>query len=217
MPVKTVLFDLGNVLMSFSHEQMFQQIGELFDVSIARVLEVIQCHQIESKFDRGRLTEAELHTLFESEFQRPCQLEQLQTAVGAIFTPIQEMHALVDQLRSAGYRLVLLSNTCVTHIDWIRANSNILEKFDDHVLSYEVGARKPEAEIFSAALSRIDCRPEECLYTDDIEEYVIAARRWGLLAELFTAPDDFRAVLKRYGVTLGSQGSNDASGRCKSV
>ena len=44
----------------------------------------------------------------------------------------------------------------------------LLERFDALVLSYEVGAVKPEPAIFEAALKAIECRPAECFFADDI-------------------------------------------------
>jgi putative hydrolase of the HAD superfamily len=62
----------------------------------------------------------------------------------------------------------------------------VLEPFDELLLSYDVGAIKPEAGMYEAALKAIRCRPEECFYTDDIPTYVARGREFGLQAEIFT-------------------------------
>lgn len=198
MHLKTILFDLGNVLMDFSHERMCSQLGDLWKVSPTAMREALFESQLAWRFERGEINELELKASLEEHFQAECSLTEMQIAAGSIFTRKVEMEALVEELSACGVRLVLLSNTCSTHIDWIRGNSKLLESFDRLVLSYEVGACKPEQKIFEAALEAIECHPQECLYTDDIADYVHAARQFGLNAVVFTGIDSFRQDLGRY-------------------
>ncbi len=198
--MKTILFDLGNVLLKFSHERMCEQIAELFESSVEEVKAVLFDQRSMLRFDRGELSAREFQQQLESALGKKSDLPSLQRAAGEIFTPNPGMRELLDELKQRGLRLVLLSNTCVTHINWIRANFDHLELLDDLVLSYEVGAVKPQREIFEVALQKIQCNPHECLYTDDILEYVEAARTYGLNAEQFTTPENFRATLREYSI-----------------
>lgn len=202
MPLKTILFDLGNVLLDFSHERMFEQIATIFEVSTDIVQEALFGNSYIQKFDRGLVSEREVQAYLEAQFSRRCGRDRLRTAVGDIFTPNTEMIDLVQLLKHLNFRLVLLSNTCVTHIEWIRTHYPLLDLFDDLVLSYEVGACKPEAAIFAAALQTIRCAPGECFYTDDILDYVEMARHHGLQAEQFSGAQAFRQQLGIRGVTL---------------
>ena len=99
-------------------------------------------------------------------------------------------------------RLVLLSNTCQTHFDWVWEHYDILQRFDAHVTSCGVGAVKPEPAIFQAALNQIACQPGECFYTDDISNYVDAGRQHGLSAEVFTDVPSLMRHLQDRGVLV---------------
>lgn len=202
MPLKTILFDLGNVLLNFSHERMCQQVADLFSVSPDLVKERIFTNGTYLVFDRGRLTENDLHKQLQMDFKVDCEIDALRRAVGDIFKPNKQMHEFLPALKEQGLRLVLLSNTCVTHIDWVKSNLPTLKYLDDLVLSYEVGACKPEPEIYQAALQKINCQPNECFYTDDIEDYVQAGRTHGLNAEVFESAEKFRQDLAAFGVHL---------------
>lgn len=197
-----MLFDLGNVLLDFSHEKMCQQVAELFSVSQTEVKEALFESGLSLKFETGKLSEQEVLQHLEAIFQQSCKLAQLREAAGDIFTPKVEMESIVHSLRSQGIRLVLMSNTCKTHIEWIRQTFNILDEFDHLVLSYKVGACKPEEAIYQAALKHINCVPEECFYTDDIEEYVIEARKLGINAEVFTDSTKLISDLRKHGITV---------------
>lgn len=200
--MKTMLFDLGNVLLRFSHERMCCQLAELFETTPAAMQEQVLQQQRYARFDLGEISEDEFQQQLEAEFSLTVSRSALQQATGDIFEPIPGMQEFVSQIRSQGLRLVLLSNTCSTHIDWIRQQYALLDHFHDLVLSYEVRLAKPDPAIYELVLERIDCAPADCFYTDDIPDYVTAARAFGIQAEVFTGPTAFREHLHQRGITL---------------
>jgi len=100
----------------------------------------------------------------------------------------------------------LLSNTNAAHIAYVKKQYDLLDKFDDLVLSYEVGAMKPDPPIFEAALGKIECDPSECFYTDDIVENVERARGFGIQAEVFIDARTFLSHLQRRNLFLKEPG-----------
>jgi len=200
--LRTVLFDLGNVIVHFSHALMCEQIG----VVLARTGPEARSFLIDSglmwDFERGRLTEGDLLTAVETHLGRSVDALALSTACSDIFRLNEPIVPVIDSLKRQGFRLVILSNTSHWHVDWIRRHWDVLDRFDQLVLSYEVGAIKPESMMYEAALKAIHCRPEECFYTDDIPAYVSRAREFGLDAEVFTEVDPLIAQLAARGVSI---------------
>jgi putative hydrolase of the HAD superfamily len=82
----------------------------------------------------------------------------------------------------------------------IRARYPILRHFDAYVLSYEVGAMKPEPRIYAAAIEAAQCAPQECFFTDDIPEYVEGARQAGIDAVVFEGAEALERELRARGV-----------------
>jgi putative hydrolase of the HAD superfamily len=60
--------------------------------------------------------------------------------------------------------------------------------FDAIVISGEVGMRKPEPSIFRHALGLLALEAAECVFIDDIEANVAAARSLGLVGIHHTEP-----------------------------
>ena len=200
--IRTFLFDMGNVLVHFSHERMCAQMGALCEKSAEEIRDVLFESDLQADFERGRFSEQELHRRFEESVGTAVGFEALKRAGSDIFQLNSPMPALLDSLKTQGYRLVLLSNTSITHFEWVWDQFEVLQKFDDHVASYRVGAIKPEAAIFEAALETIECDPAECFYTDDITHYVETARSHGLQAEVFTDVETLREHFGQLGVAL---------------
>lgn len=200
--LRTLLFDLGNVLLYFSHDQMFHQVGELFGWSGEKTRDLFIDQNLITEFECGRLTRTEFHRRLESLTGSQMDSRRLMRAVSNIFRPNESLIARLDQLKSAGLRLVLLSNTNIAHISFIQKQFDVLSKFDEMVLSYEVGAMKPDPPIYAAALKAIQCDPNACFYTDDIVENVERARGFGLQAEVFIDTQTFLAHLEQRHVRV---------------
>ena len=200
--IQTCLLDMGNVLVRFSHERMCAQIGQLCNKTAAEIRALLFDTGLQIDFECGRYSEHEFHAKMESLVGVPLELDALRRAGSDIFELNDGIPRLLEELQAANQRLVLLSNTSVSHINWVRDQFDVLDGFDALVLSYEVGAVKPDPAIFDAALEQIECPPEECFFTDDIAGNIEAARRFGLQAEVFTEVAKLRRDLSARGVQV---------------
>jgi putative hydrolase of the HAD superfamily len=200
--LRTLLLDLGNVLVPFSHERMCRQIADLAGLEPAAVHAAIFDSGLLPPLERGQIDPPEFQRRLEGHLGLRLETEALHRAASDIFATDLPMRPLLDQLRHQGYRLVVLSNTSVLHYDWVRSHCDIFAPFHALVLSFQVGAVKPEPRIFERALQEIHCDPDECFYTDDIPPYVEAGRRHGLQAEVFTDVANFRRHLRERGVVV---------------
>lgn len=200
--IRTLLFDMGNVLVHFSHERMCAQIGRLCDRTENQVRTALIESGLQWDFERGRLSESAFHRRLEQIFCCPLDFGALVHAGSNIFELNEPIVPVVRSLRSQRKRLVLLSNTSISHFQFVFRHYGVLELFDDYVLSYEVGALKPQREIYEAALQKIGCPPGECFYTDDVPDYVAAGRVHGLQAEVFTGVPALVEQLRRRRVNV---------------
>jgi putative hydrolase of the HAD superfamily len=201
-PVRTFLFDLGNVILHFSHERMWRQVADLCGRSVPDVQALMERDDLANEFERGRLSEADFYDRLRELTASRFGLAAFRAALADIFELNTPMPDLLERLRGEGYRLVLLSNTNETHLAWVRERFSVLDYFDELVVSFQVGVMKPEPGMYEAALNAIECRPEECFYTDDIMANIQAGREFGLQAELFTDAPSLIAQLEQRGVRL---------------
>jgi putative hydrolase of the HAD superfamily len=199
--IRAFIFDLGNVLLRFSHQRMYDQVAALSRRE-AEAVRTVFCSGLGDDYECGRLTAIQMHRELESQLQSVLDPVLLEQAVGDIFELNADMPPLLDELRRRGFPLLLLSNTNETHIRCVRSNFDILDRLDRCVLSYEVGAMKPDPRIYAAAISASGFAAEECFYTDDIPAYVEQGRAAGLQAEVFTGADNLRRTLALRGIQL---------------
>lgn len=201
-PVKAFLFDMGDVLIKFSHSRMFAQIGDVLERTTDDVKRLFVDTGLFVSYDRGDVDDDEAISRIEAFVGRSVNRRRLLHAMSDIFEPSPGMFELLTELKRRGYRMVILSNTCRPHIEFVSERFPIYKLLDDYVLSFEVRAVKPEPRIFEAALAKVGVPPENCFYTDDIAKYVEFGRGFGLQAEVFTGVENLTRQLAERGINV---------------
>jgi len=179
------LFDLGNVLMGFDHRIFCRRLAaECPPWHEDDIVRIVFQSELNRGFEIGRIGGERFYQEARSLLGFTLSLDRFREIWCDIFWENPGMAALLRSLRGRA-RLVLVSNTNPWHLEYTRSRYTILEPFDKLVLSYEVGAVKPEARFFEAALEAAGTSPDRCLYFDDLEENVEAAARLGVPSVLF--------------------------------
>jgi putative hydrolase of the HAD superfamily len=133
--------------------------------------------------ERGECTEADFERQLAEQLLLldggPVAADRLLERMFAATVLDQAMTDLIRSARQAGLRTGLLSNSWGVSYGYPR--HLFPELFDAVVISAEVGMRKPEERIFLLATELIGLEPAECVFIDDIEENVAAARAAGLI------------------------------------
>lgn len=198
--IRSILFDLGNVLVPFDIQRGYQQLSQASGLPQEEVAVRIRESGLYEVYESGQIETDSFLEEFTKVLGYRSSLEEFREVWNSIFFPhTATSEELVVDLKSR-YRLVLLSNTNDLHFNWLRERYPILNHFDAYTLSYQVGAMKPSERIYAAAVENAQCKPEECFFTDDIEKYVEAARSFGIDAEQFVGEEALRAHLRNRGM-----------------
>ncbi len=198
-PIAVITFDLGNVLVKVDHLEFCRRLATAAGTTPEEVYATVFASHLEPRFDTGRLSPQEFFQQIRSHYQLHVSFEEFAAWWNSIFSPMPEMAGVVDHL-AGRYPLFLLSNTNALHFHYIREQYPFLDRFTRFVLSYEVGSRKPEPEIYRHLIRQADTAPERLLFIDDKLPFVQAAREQGLQAWQFPAPQHLVRQLQEAGV-----------------
>jgi FMN phosphatase YigB (HAD superfamily) len=202
LAIRTILFDLGKVIVDFDFDIAYRRMGALSGLEKEEMRSRLRVNNLVPDFEMGRI-EAEP---FVAEVNRRLGISLdcagFAELWSAIFhrSPIIPESLLADLKRR--HRLMLLSNTNTLHFAMIRNNFPHIGHFDALVLSHEVGALKPSAAIYQAAIAQAGCAPSECLFFDDLADNVAGARAAGMNAEQFVGMAQLCADLARFGIDI---------------
>lgn len=102
----------------------------------------------------------------------------------------------LEELKAKGYRVYLLSNYSKDYFELHRKSKfTFVDLADGMVISGFEKINKPEPEIYKILLNRYSLIPEECIFMDDREVNVEAAKKLRINAFVFKSYEDARAKL----------------------
>ncbi|WNG14232.1 HAD family hydrolase [Cystobacter fuscus] len=193
-----VILDLGNVLAFHDNALLFRRLGERAGLS-AQDAERRLSGAGWTAANRGQLDAEGIRSDVCGALGVELPMDEFNALWNCHFTIHEEVLPRVEGLVGR-VKLVLLSNTNVLHVEWLRPRLPILERFNHLVLSCEVGLVKPEPAIYQEALRHAGCAPEEAAFFDDVPAYVEAANAVGIQGCVFTTAAAFDAQLRALGL-----------------
>jgi putative hydrolase of the HAD superfamily len=204
MPPAFVYFDLGNVIATFDRERAFRGMAEACGADASLVRAAVM-DGLQADLERGTIDWPAFH----GEFSRRTGTRSDPGALAAAAAEMFELNVgilpVIAALQRRRIPIGILSNTCDIHWRHLlgRGWGVLPGGFRPVVLSYEIGASKPEPAIFARAAERAGTPPEQIFFCDDLPEHVAAARAAGWDAELFTSAPLLADQLARRGMRLG--------------
>jgi putative hydrolase of the HAD superfamily len=178
--IKNIIFDLGNVLISFKPAEYFEKhkypdnikntiLSDVFGSNEWRMLdngEITTPQAIEAISKRSSLNDKEIAHIF-----------NLRTD---LMFPLDSNVRLLPELKKRGFRLYFLSNFPNDIFEEIRSGYYFFKYFDGGLISAEVKSSKPDAGIYKIIMEKYSLIANECLFIDDIEINVKTAESLGM-------------------------------------
>lgn len=181
---KNIVFDLGGVVFRRDPKKCTLDFIDFF--SFVRFPKMPRFWE---EYDRGTLTLDEVIDLLSRDkgVSREKAAEYVRLAINKQEAIIPTERLIAD-LKSAGYRLFVLSNMSREFIDFLRLQP-VYQHFEGDVVSCEELTVKPEREIYERLLSRFELEPSDTLFIDDREANIVAAKECGIEGFLFNHND----------------------------
>ena len=203
MPPAFIYFDVGNVLCYFSRQKQIRQVAEVAGVSEEKIKDLLIGSQaLHWRYETGAVNDEQFYDEFcHFTGSRPDPVK-LRRANSEIFTFNATLMPLVGHLEDAQIPLGILSNTSPSHWSVLTDGryGTLPGSFEKLVLSYEVGALKPDEKIYRRAIELAGLPPEKIFFTDDMQGHIDAARKLGIDAVQYTTTESLWDELRKRGV-----------------
>ncbi len=194
--IKNIIFDIGNVLVTFDWEDLAREIGFTDDDIQILVERVIGDRWDE--FDRGVMPEDEALKYIQE------VLPGLEDKFATLWYRIDEAIAVypyvdgwMKDLKEEGYNIYLLSNFPKSLFEKESEEKLTFLKFvDGKVISSFVKLIKPDREIYEYLLNQYNLKADECVFLDDRAKNIIAAEAIGIHGIQFKNYEDARVRLE---------------------
>ncbi len=208
MPIKNLIFDLGNVIIDLNIARSERLFEELMGVSFKEAEKGDL--QTFLDYETGKISEAIFINYFIKRALKPIQARDVIDAWNAMLAGIPRARLEMMRRLSEDYQTFILSNTNETHLRWV--GSYLKETYDlEHLgqfvhhtyYSHEMGLRKPDEEIYMTLLQNHQLDPSQTLFFDDNEHNIEGAKACDIKAVMVHPDEEVQAVVKksllRYG------------------
>jgi putative hydrolase of the HAD superfamily len=178
--IDTIIFDFGDIFINLDKEGTINGLKKL---GLSQWNEDL--NQLNFQFEKGQISEENFLMGIQKHVPN-ASIEEILVAWNAVLLdfPLRRLEFL--QNISKKYRLFLLSNTDAIHIatfereNGVSFYSDFYQCFEKVYFSFEMGMRKPDAEIFSYVLKCHNLDPNQTLFVDDKKENTDAALSLGI-------------------------------------
>ncbi len=199
--IRLIISDFGGVICTFDYRVFCERLASRTACTTDQVLSAAFGDHLQGDFETGRISGLEYHGAVMDRLRVDVPYDEFVPMYGDIFTEIPGTCDLLRRLASR-YRLYLLSDTNEIHFGYVRETVGILRVFREFILSFRVGALKPNPRIYQEALRRSELPATACVFVDDRPANVEGAARVGMHALLFQSPGQLAAELIRLGVSI---------------
>jgi 2-haloacid dehalogenase len=196
--IQAIIFDFGNVLIEWDPRHVYRRYFRDEEQAMERYLHEVGFMQWNAQQDKGRSFQEGVADL-SKQFPHYAGLIQAyhdhwKDSIGDALTGTVE---IMRRLKRRGYPLYGLSNWSAETFPYAQQKFDFFHLFDDIVISGEVGAIKPEPQIFEIMLEKIGRPANECLFIDDSRANIDQAHRMGFATVHFESPEQLERALKK--------------------
>jgi len=183
--IKNIILDLGGVVLDIDYNLTLKAF-EKHGLTLNDNSTFTGSNELFNQFDCGLINPDTFRQEFNHRFGVTLSPKEFDNAWNALLLNWDtERLSLIEQLKK-NYRVYLLSNTNVVHFNCYNqllveeTGKELKEYFHRAHLSFEMGIRKPQVEIFRRVLSENGLIPSETLFVDDTHEHITAAKMLGI-------------------------------------
>ena len=200
--IKSVISDLGRVLVDFDNWRFLHRMERHSPLSAEDMMSRFRDNiSVLRQFDMGKISPDGFYRRAVSLLEASVGKDSFFQYYNDVFSLNPYVLAVLKRLMGR-YRLILLSNTDKERYGFVTSKFPEILFFDSYILSYEVGAVKPDLKIYRKALEAARAEAEECVFIDDLEDNIKAAKNLGIQTVLLKADTDIAARLQDIGLLI---------------
>lgn len=193
-----IIFDLGNVLIEWNKEKILSKICKN-DLEYNLFNQFVFQSNLWIDLDNGKISLEFLENQLIDEMGHQYQ-DQIHELVWNWFNYVDlydEVYELIKQLKKKNFQIYVLSNTSsIFHILLDSVLSKVSSVLDGYVISCGVKMMKPQKEIYLSLVNKYQLDIKDCIFLDDLEENVEAARTLGIKAFQIKERKEISNILK---------------------
>ena len=203
MKIKTIIFDLGGVLVDWNPEYIYLKEFNGDRIKMRWFFDNICTSSWNEEQDGGKLMK-------EATKERVKLFPKYKRLIEMFYGRWEEMLKeeisgtvkILRDLKRNNYRLIALTNWSAETFPIAIKKYKFLKLFEGIVVSGEIKMLKPFKEIYDFTLEKYNLDPKECVFIDDRLDNIQGAVRCGINGIQFESPEKLINELKKLKVEI---------------
>lgn len=196
--IKNIVFDIGNVILKFDLEDVLKKYTMNVDEQKFILDNIINSPEWlgYGLIDTGFISKEDAITIVQdrTNHKKDILIENFWNTYNDYAIVDERMLKLICSLKNSNYNIYLLSN--INPYTHKKVNeSELLEKVDGYVFSYQEHMIKPYTGIYNKLISKYSIKPEETLFIDDNQNNIDTGNQIGFISKK-VEPDNYESVIK---------------------
>ncbi len=197
--IKNIVFDIGNVLVKFGWHDFIENLGYT-GAMLERIADATVRDPLWNEIDRGVMTEEEILAGFiKNDPEIEEELRIFYRNFSGMLVEFDYAKDWICELKNAGFKVYCLSNMSHKAVRECTEVFDFLPLLDGYVLSCDINCCKPEKEIYDFLFNKYDLAAAECVFIDDLEANIEAAKRIGMEGIIFTDKESASKQIEALG------------------
>lgn len=198
MQMKTIVFDIGRVLVKFDWQAYLNSLftDEKEKAAVNRAFWEIGLRR---EMDRGAIPQEHIYQALLKQSQGfEEQMKLAYDRIGECIGKTDYAGVWIKELKERGYRVLFLSNYSDYLIEKNREALSFLELMDGGIFSCHVKLLKPDLKIYETLFEKYDLTPSDCLFLDDMPVNILGAKECGMNGIVFTTYEETRPKVEAF-------------------
>lgn len=200
--IKNILFDLGGVILDIDFKkpaELFKKMGlQNFETLYSQARQ----NQLFDKLETGKINETAFLEELQAMFDKKPTINELKSAWNSMIKEFDERKISQIEFLRKKHKIFLLSNTNSIHYQYYNTifiqefgYKSLDELFHKAYLSFRIGMRKPDKEIYQFVLKNAGIKAYETVFIDDSEKNLINAEIEGIRTYSYKNNENFVDIL----------------------
>jgi putative hydrolase of the HAD superfamily len=197
--ITTIIFDWAGVLTTGRYTQsILETLSNERDITTEEIYGPFDV--LIGLMDSDLLTFTDFTQKVNTDFKLDITEDELREVFARAIHPNNEVIQMVKELQPR-YNLILLSNGSKINVTNLhRDHKDMLALFSKTYFSCELKLSKPDSKIFEHVIEDTKLKPEECVFIDDKQENVDAAKQCGMHGIVYTNFDQVKRKFDSLGI-----------------
>jgi len=201
--INTIIFDLAEVYLKGVLD-VEHYLEPILNIKHNEILDGLGGDELNQLF-KGEISEEKYWEEIIKKNNWDISINDLKINIRKNFQEIKGTREIIENLKNQGYRLGLLSVHCKEWVEHCNKKFDYHKLFHSTLYSFEIGLLKPEKKVYQEILNKLGKSALECLFIDDSENNIKAAKELGINTIHFRNAEQLKIDLEKYSISVGKE------------